>query len=484
MSQKPTDKQLKQRIKQFDHTDFERMETILSVLNTGLALINPDMTIEWVNAETLKILPWDELVGKVCYEAAAKREEPCEGCGAIKAFADGQVHETEQHSPVDGKWHHIVTVPIKDETGAVVQVLESVTDITAFKRAEETKEEALKELEALKNRLEEENIYLKKEIREAGLFSEIIGKSNALLYVLARVEEVAETDTSVLVQGETGVGKELISIAIHEAGQRSQKPFIKVNCAALPTTLVESELFGYEPGAFTGALKRHMGRFELANGGTIFLDEISELSLETQAKLLRVLQDGEFERLGGTRTFKTDVRVIAATNRDLNAEITTGRFRADLFYRLNVYPITVPPLRKRREDIHLLVEHFVPVIASRIGRHIDRITVQTLEQLKAYDWPGNVRELKNVLERAIISSSNPILQLPEAVNTTIETQTESQEPIGEPDTLETVERRHILNVLKLTGWRISGPQGASKILGLNPSTLRFRIKKLGIHRNT
>ena len=460
------------------------METILSVLNTGLALINPDMTIEWVNAETLKILPWDELVGKVCYEAAAKREEPCEGCGAIKAFADGQVHETEQHSPVDGKWHHIVTVPIKDETGAVVQVLESVTDITAFKRAEETKEEALKELEALKNRLEEENIYLKKEIREAGLFSEIIGKSNALLYVLARVEEVAETDTSVLVQGETGVGKELISIAIHEAGQRSQKPFIKVNCAALPTTLVESELFGYEPGAFTGALKRHMGRFELANGGTIFLDEISELSLETQAKLLRVLQDGEFERLGGTRTFKTDVRVIAATNRDLNAEITTGRFRADLFYRLNVYPITVPPLRKRREDIPLLVEHFVPVIASRIGRHIDRITVQTLEQLKAYDWPGNVRELKNVLERAIISSSNPILQLPEAVNTTIETQTESQEPIGEPDTLETVERRHILNVLKLTGWRISGPQGASKILGLNPSTLRFRIKKLGIHRNT
>ena len=247
MSHKSKDKQQKRRIKQFDHTDFERMETILSVLNTGLALINPDMTIEWVNAETLKILPWDELVGKICYEAAAKREEPCEECGALKAFADGQVHETHQHSPVDGKWHHIVTVPIKDETGAVVQVLESVTDITAFKRAEETKEEALKELEALKNRLEEENIYLKKEIREAGLFSEIIGKSNALLYVLARVEEVAETDTSVLVQGETGVGKELISIAIHEAGQRSQKPFIKVNCAALPTTLVESELFGYEP---------------------------------------------------------------------------------------------------------------------------------------------------------------------------------------------------------------------------------------------
>jgi transcriptional regulator with GAF, ATPase, and Fis domain len=483
LSQKPTDKQLKQRIKQFDHTDFERMETILSVLNTGLALINADMTIAWVNDTIRKILPWGEPVGEICYEFCEKRTEPCEGCSALMTFGDGQIHENVRQSPIDGKWHHIVSVPVKDEFGTVVQVLESTSDITAFKQTEEARDRALKKLEALKNRLEEENIYLKQEIREAGLFSEIIGKSNALLYVLARVKEVAETDTSVLVQGETGVGKELISLAIHEASHRSEKSFIKVNCAALPVNLVESELFGYEPGAFTGALKRHMGRFELANGGTLFLDEISELSFETQAKLLRVLQDGEFERLGGTRTFKTDVRVIAATNRDLNAEITTGRFRADLFYRLNVYPITVPPLRKRREDIPLLVEHFVPVIASRIGRHIDRITVQTLEQLKAYDWPGNVRELKNVLERAIISSSNPILQLPEAVNTTIETQTESQEPIGEPDTLETVERRHILNVLKLTDWRISGPKGAAKILGLNPSTLRFRIKKLGIRRN-
>jgi len=461
----------------------ERMEVILSALNTGLALINPDMTIAWVNDMIRRILPWDEPVGKICYEFAEKRTEPCEGCGALMAFGDGQVHETERQSPIDGKWHHIVSVPIKDETGAVVQVLESTTDITAFKQAEEDRKQAIKELETLKSQLEEENIYLKSEIRDAHLFSGIVGQSNALLYVLARIKHVAETNATVLVQGETGVGKELVSRAIHESGKRSGKSFIKVNCAALLKDLIESELFGHERGAFTGALEQRKGRFELADGGTLFLDEISEMSLETQAKFLRVLEDGEFERVGGGRTLKVDVRVIAATNQNLDKEIADGRFRPDLYYRLNVYPISVPPLRKRREDIPLLVEHFIPQIASQIGKHIDQVPVQIMEQLKAYDWPGNVRELKNVLERAIITASDSVLRLPEVIGPQTEIRPETANAAENLSTLNDVERRHILTVLKLTDWRISGPKGAAKILGLNPSTLRFRIKKLGITRN-
>ena len=460
----------------------ERMDTILSALNTGLALINRDMTVAWVNAQTEKILPWDELVGKVCYEAAAKRDEPCEDCGALKAFSDGQIHETVRQSPVDGNWHHIVSIPIKDDSVTIANVLESVTDITKLKNTELERDLTIKELKKLKKRLEEENIYLKTEIRDARLFSEIVGKSNTLLYVLNRVKQVAETDATVLVQGETGTGKELITRAIHEKSKRFEKPFVKVNCAALPSSLVESELFGHERGAFTGAEQLRKGRFELADGGTLFLDEISELTLETQTKLLRVLQDGEFERVGGSQTLKVDVRVISATNHDLNEEVEKGRFRPDLFYRLNVYPITVPPLRKRREDIPLLVEYFVPQIASRIGKHIDQVSPQIVEQFMMYDWPGNVRELKNILERAIITTPDSVLRLPWEFSQTTEKQPENVDVMENLSTLDDVERRHILTVLKATNWRISGPKGAAKILGLNPSTLRFRIKKQGINR--
>lgn len=460
----------------------ERMDTILSALNTGLALINRDMTVAWVNAKTEKILPWDELVGKMCYEAAAKREEPCEDCGALKAFSDGQIHETVRQSPVDGKWHHIVSVPIEDNSGTVVNVLESVTDITRLKQTEQDLEQALRELEVIKNQFEEENIYLKTEIRDAHLFSDIIGKSNALLYVLNRVKQVAGTDATVLVMGETGTGKELITRAIHEKSTRSEKPFVKVNCAALPSSLVESELFGHERGAFTGAEQLRKGRFELADGGTLFLDEISELTLETQTKLLRVLQDGEFERVGGSQTLKVDVRVICATNHDLNEEVSKGRFRPDLFYRLNVFPITIPPLQKRRKDIPLLVEYFIPQIASRIGKHIDQISPQMMEQFMTYDWPGNVRELKNVIERAIITSPDSVLRLPSDFNQTMVRQSENIDAKKNLSTLDDMERRHILTVLKETHWRISGPKGAAKILGLNPSTLRSRLKKLNIHR--
>ncbi len=459
----------------------ERMDVILSSLNTGLALINPDLTVAWINAKTQEILPWEELVGKVCYEAAAKRQAPCEDCGALKAFGDGEIHETKRKSPIDGKWHHIISIPIKDESGTVVNVLESVTDITEFKQAEVARNRAIEELEELKNKLQEENIYLRSEIEEARFSSKIIGESNSLLYVLSRLNEVAETDSTVLIQGETGVGKELMARAVHDSGKRAQKPFIKVNCAALPQNLVESELFGHEKGAFTGAEQLRKGRFELADGGTLFLDEISELPMDTQAKLLNVLQEGEFDRVGGSRTLKVDVRVIAASNRNLNGEVMEGRFRADLFYRLNVFPITVPPLRKRKADIPLLIEYFIPQIASRIGKHIDQIPNRAMERLREYDWPGNVRELRNVLERAIITSQDSVLRLPAEFEST-----PPNEHRNDPEqwhSLEEVERRYILKVLEKTDGRIEGTGGAAELLQLKPSTLRFRIKKLGIKRN-
>jgi transcriptional regulator with GAF, ATPase, and Fis domain len=460
----------------------ENFELILSSLNTGLALINPDLTVAWVNEVTLGILPWDELIGKICYEAAAQRDEPCEGCGALKAFKDGQVHETERQSPVDGRWHFIVSIPIKDETGKVVSVLESVTDITERKSIERERDKALKELRVLKKKLEEENVYLKSELRQVRLISDMVGTSNSLRYVQTRIAQVAPTNATVLIQGETGVGKELVARAIHDDSKSgSGKPFIKVNCAAIPPNLVESELFGHEKGAFTGAVQQRKGRFELADKGTLFLDEISELPQDTQAKLLRVLQDGKFERVGGARTLKSEVRIIAATNKNLNAEVAAGRFRADLFYRLNVYPITVPPLRKRREDIPLLVEHFISLIAPRIGRHIGSIPRQIMDQLKAYDWPGNVRELRNVIERSIISSPNSTLHIPDDLKP--KQQLLSVEP-GSQISLDEVQRLHILAILKKTGGKLEGAEGAAELLELKPSTLRHRMKKLGIKRQT
>jgi transcriptional regulator with GAF, ATPase, and Fis domain len=457
----------------------ESFELILSSLNTGLALINSDLTVAWVNEVTRGILPWNELIGKLCYEAAAKRDEPCEGCGALKAFKDGQTHETERQSPVDGRWHFIVSIPIKDETGKVVTVLESVTDITNRKKAEIARDSALKELNELKKSLEEENIYLKTEVREASLFSDMIGTTNAIRYVQTRVAQVAPTDASVLIQGETGVGKELVARSIHDNSCRADKPFIKINCAALPSNLVESELFGHERGAFTDAVQQRKGRFELADTGTLFLDEISELSQDAQAKLLRVLQDGEFERVGGSKTFKSDVRILAASNRDLQAEVDSGRFRQDLFYRFNVYPITVPPLRKRRGDIPLLVNHFISQMGPRIGRHIDKVPKQIMEQLEAYDWPGNIRELRNVIERSIITSTNSTLSLLDGLIVKHKSFT------GPPDSmvsLDEVQRLHILVMLKKTGWKIEGPGGAAEILQMKPSTLRHRMKKLGVER--
>ena len=335
------------------------------------------------------------------------------------------------------------------------------------------------EIRALKDKLALEKLYLEDEIRNDRPFEEIIGKSTALRRVLRQVETVAPTDATVLIYGETGTGKELIARAIHNLSPRRPQAFVKLNCAAIPTGLVESELFGHERGAFTGAIAQRIGRFELANHGTVFLDEIADLPLELQPKLLRVLQEREFERLGNSRTLRSDARLIAATNGDLAAMVEAQRFRPDLFYRLNVFPIHLPPLRERVEDIPLLVRHFVQHFARRMNRTIETISSDTMESLVRYQWPGNIRELENVMERAVILSSGPILRVPVEDLQNCVTRGRAN---GTPRTLEEAERAHILATVKETKWVLSGPRGAATRLGMNRSTLQFRMKKLGIVR--
>jgi transcriptional regulator with GAF, ATPase, and Fis domain len=291
------------------------------------------------------------------------------------------------------------------------------------------------------------------------------------------VRKVAETDSTVLVTGETGTGKELVVRAVHDLSRRKGKILVKVNCAALPAGVIESELFGHERGAFTGALTRKVGRFELANGGTLFLDEVGDLPLELQAKLLRVLQEGEFERVGGTQTLKVNVRLVAATNRDLERAVAEGRFRADLFYRLNVFPIHIPPLRERPEDIPSLIRHFVMLYAAKIGRKIGVPSSEVMNRLRSYHWPGNVRELQNTIERGVILATNGRLELGDFGATPA-----VQEPTRTSRVLEDVEREHILAVLEETGWRVAGQRGAAKVLGLKRTTLDARMRKLGISR--
>ena len=332
-------------------------------------------------------------------------------------------------------------------------------------------------MEQEKARLEAANVYLQEEIKDTHNFEELIGGSTSLKKVLKNVERVAPTDSTVLITGETGTGKELIARAIHNLSPRKGRPLVKVNCAAIPAGLIESELFGHEKGAFTGALTKKIGRFELADKGTIFLDEIGELPLDLQSKLLRVLQEGEFERVGGTQTFKVNVRVIAATNRDLEQQSRTGHYRPDLYYRLNVFPIHLPALREREGDIPLLIQYFVRKFAANLGKKIDRIPERMIAALQRYQWPGNIRELEHVIERAVILSEG--LEL-EAIDWLSPSHGKTGE--GKTLTLEELERQHIVDVLEQTNWRVSGEKGAAKILDLNPTTLEARMKKLGIER--
>ena len=336
---------------------------------------------------------------------------------------------------------------------------------------------AHEETEALKARFEAEAVYLQEEIKTEHNFEEIIGQSATLRDVLRKLEQVAPTEATVLIHGETGTGKELIARAVHDRSRRKDRPLVKVNCGSIPSGLVESELFGHEKGAFTGATQRRIGRFELAHGGTIFLDEVTELPLDTQVKLLRVLQEGEFERVGSSQTLKVDVRVIAATNRDLNESVKNGSLRADLFYRLNVFPLESPPLRERKGDLPLLVTFFLSKFGKKIGKQVHGVSQKSMEMLRNYNWPGNVRELQNVIERAIVVARGPIVQVDDSM-----LRSDQAPEAAAIETLENVERKHIIRALIETDWVIHGKKGAAEILNINPSTLRSRMEKLGIKR--
>jgi formate hydrogenlyase transcriptional activator len=336
---------------------------------------------------------------------------------------------------------------------------------------------ALSEVERLKSRLQAENIYLQNEINLEHNFENIITNSNAFKKILHQLEQVATTDSTVLIVGETGTGKELLARAIHSLSKRKNRPLIKVDCAALPPNLIESELFGHEKGAFTGAISRKLGRFEIADKGTIFLDEVGEMPLELQTKLLRVLQEREIQRIGCNQTIQVDVRIIAATNRDLENEIRMDNFREDLFFRINVFPIHIPPLRERKEDIPLLVRYFVKKYNAKFGCKIEMIPQNVIDTLQKYHWPGNVRELENIIQRSIILSNNSKLVLGDWIQ-----KNSNGNNHASLESLEENERRYILKILKQTDWRVSGEKGAAKILNVNPKTLFSRMEKLGIHR--
>jgi len=375
------------------------------------------------------------------------------------------------------KAHDDLEMRVDERTAELRIAIEQMErEIEERLQAEKSLEKALSEIKILKDRLETENIFLRQEIKTKHQYGNIIGKSDGLKYVLYRAEQVAPTNTTVLILGETGTGKELIAGAVHSMSPRKDHPMITVNCAALPANLMESELFGREKGAFTGADTLQIGRFEVANGSTLCLDEIGELPLEMQAKLLRAIQHSEFERLGSSKTIKVDVRIIATTNRNLEEAVRKGWFRQDLYYRLNVFSITVPPLRQRQADIPLLVNSFIERYARRLGKQITSIHKETMKILQDYQWPGNVRELESVIEKAAILSPGPVLTLTDKLEIA------PSDPSSNVKTLEETERNQIVKILSETRWRIEGNNGAAEILGLHPSTLRARMHKLGIRR--
>ena len=462
-------------------------ELILQSAGEGIYGLNTEGHTTFANRAAAAMIGWEleELLGKPQHDIlhhshADGTHYPKEECPIYAAFKDGKIHtvDNEVFWRKDGSSFPVeyTSTPIIDEKGTLKGAVVVFKDISQRKEAEDQLREALSEVKQLKTQLEAENRYLRQEIKLTHNFEEIISEAKSFKKVLSQIEQVAATDATTLILGESGTGKELIARAIHSLSPRKGRPLVKVNCAALPSNLIESELFGHERGAFTGALNRRVGRFELADGGTIFLDEIGEMPIDLQAKLLRVLQEGEFERLGSARTLKVNVRIIAATNRDLPEEINKGNFREDLFYRLNVFPIHVPPLRERREDIPLLVEHFIKKYEKKFGKKIGIITNKVMNELMTYHWAGNIRELENIVERAVILSRGNKLDLGDSL----------PKPLGTKKnkftTLSENEKAHILKALKFTNWRVSGEKGAAKLLGIKRTTLEARMKKLGIER--
>ncbi|KAA3626812.1 MAG: PAS domain S-box protein [Proteobacteria bacterium] len=429
-----------------------------------------------------RIHPDDFPIFRAAYVAHVKGETGRFECDFRYRAQDGSWRWARQHG-----------LALRDGSGRACRIIGSTGDITELKQAELELGRARDALEEQNQRLRAEIEahrrsqatieYLVDEIRSEHRFGEIIGRSPVLKQLTAQMELVAETDSTVLILGETGTGKELVARAIHELSRRRDKPLVKVNCAALPRDLVESELFGHEKGAFTGATQLRRGRFELADGGTLFLDEVGELPLELQVKLLRVLQEQEFERVGGDRTLRTDVRLITATNRDLQGLVQLGEFRSDLYYRLNVFPLRIPPLRERREDIALLIQHFVAGAAKKTGKALTGVDADFLERALRYDWPGNIRELENAIERAAILATGTKLTDAEFIDAPPAPTADGVESIAAMQSLEQVEREHIRRVLKTTHGVIEGTQGAALKLGLKPSTLRGRMRRLGIHKH-
>ena len=493
-----------------EYADLMRLkDSILSSAGEGIYGLDAEGRTTFVNPAAEAMLGWlaEELIGKpqhdiIHHTRADRTPYAREACPIYAALRDGTVHreEDEVFWRKDGSCMPVeyVSTPILDAQGRVEGAVVSFFDITERKQQRVSLERALAEVEALKDRLAQENRYLQQEIQVQHNFEEIIGQSEALQQTLHRIEQVAGTDATVLITGESGVGKELFARSIHHLSRRRDRPLVKVNCAALPANLIESELFGHTKGAFTGATESRIGRFELANGGTLFLDEIGELPIDLQPKLLRVLQEGELERIGSASTVPVDVRILAATNRDLVKSVWAGDFRDDLYYRLNVFPVEVPPLRERHGDIPLLVAHFVRKASARIGKRIEQVPESVQRALESYAWPGNVRELENIVERAVILSQDGVLRIDEALTMrSLERPSENgasssevtaaKSPTEAPSeadrrSLAEVERGHIEAMLHSTGWRVEGRDGAAEILGMRPSTLRSRMAKLGIER--
>ncbi len=457
----------------------ERYRAIVEAFHGFIYICSQDHRVEFMNRSLIE-RTGRNAVGEPCYKVLHDRDSICPWCVNEQVFR-GETVRWELQSPKDHHWYYVVNTPIRHANGTISKQ-SMIMDITERKRAEDQLKKSCAEIAELKDRLQQENVLLRQEIGIFGENGAIIGQSDAIKYVLYRISQVAPLDTTVLIIGETGTGKGLVARAVHQGSRRRDMPMIHVNCAVLPANLIESELFGREKGAFTGAQARQIGRFELAHKGTIFLDEIAELPVELQAKLLRVVENGEFERLGSPHTIKVDVRIIASTNRNLEEEIRKGRFREDLFYRLNVFPITVPPLRQRTEDIPLIVSALVERMNKQMGKRITAVPQEVERILQNYSWPGNVRELENIIGRAVITTQGPVLQLADRLGEGSPLASEPRKATGTG--LIDVERSHILKTLDAVMWKIEGPTGAAQALGLKPSTLRTRMKKLDIRRVT
>ena len=483
------------------YEDFARDSTLFEFLQLGSLdgiwywdLENPEH--EWLSPRFWELLGFDP--AEMPHRASAWQDliNPDDLKTAIANLAK---HRADPNYPYDqivryrhkngsSVWVRCRGIAIRDDNGNAIRMLGAHTDLTELKRTEEDLRQTHLQLEAsnrklieaarVRTQLQAETEYLREDINREHHFDEIIGKSTALVATLEKVEQAAKTDATVLLLGETGTGKELLARALHAQSNRTKMPLIKIDCTTLPSGLIESELFGHEKGAFTGAQKTKVGRFELADGGTVFLDEIGELSLELQAKLLRVLQEGAFLRLGARHEQKVDVRIIAATNRDLRQEMREQRFRSDLYYRLSVFPIESPPLRERREDIPLLASYFLSRFQATLGKRIDTIAKSSVEALVAYNWPGNIRELQNVIERSAILCSGDTLIVQEMLGDFGVQNRESASSLKQD--LEEVERAKILRALEESGWKVKGEGNAASRLGINPNTLRSRMKKLGI----